>query len=154
MDYMKFVEAHRASNADISIGCLPVDHTRASDFGLMKIDGKGRIVDFAEKPQGEALEAMAVDTTVLGLDAATAAANPFIASMGIYVFRKDVMIKLLKDDPSRNDFGGEIIPQSAKDNKVCCVGCCGLQQGGGRGVEDAGCKNAGGWSGRREGCRA
>ncbi|KAL6768784.1 AGP1 [Auxenochlorella protothecoides x Auxenochlorella symbiontica] len=118
MDYMKFVEAHRASNADISIGCLPVDHTRASDFGLMKIDGEGRIVDFAEKPRGAALEAMAVDTTVLGLDAEAAAANPFIASMGIYVFRKDVMIKLLKDDPSRNDFGGEIIPQSAKDNKV------------------------------------
>ena len=43
MDYMKFVEHHRATNADITIGCLPVDKARASDFGLMKIDAEGRI---------------------------------------------------------------------------------------------------------------
>ena len=43
MDYLKFVEHHRATNADITIGCLPVDHERASDFGLMKIDDEGRI---------------------------------------------------------------------------------------------------------------
>ena len=42
-DYMKFVEHHRATNADITIGCLPVDKARASDFGLMKIDADGRI---------------------------------------------------------------------------------------------------------------
>ena len=43
MDYMKFVEHHRSTNADITIGCLPVDYERASDFGLMKIDEEGRI---------------------------------------------------------------------------------------------------------------
>jgi hypothetical protein len=43
MDYLKFVEHHRATNADITIGCLPVDYERASDFGLMKIDEEGRI---------------------------------------------------------------------------------------------------------------
>ncbi len=43
MDYMKFVEHHRSTNADITIGCLPVDYERASDFGLMKIDDEGRI---------------------------------------------------------------------------------------------------------------
>jgi glucose-1-phosphate adenylyltransferase len=43
MDYLKFVEHHRATNADITIGCLPVDYERASDFGLMKIDDEGRI---------------------------------------------------------------------------------------------------------------
>jgi hypothetical protein len=66
MDYMKFVDYHRATGADISIGCLPVDEKRASDFGLMKIDEQGRIVEFAEKPKGAALQAMKVDTTVLG----------------------------------------------------------------------------------------
>ena len=44
MDYMKFVDFHRQSEADISIGCLPVDYERASDFGLMKINEEGRIV--------------------------------------------------------------------------------------------------------------
>lgn len=43
MDYMKFVEHHRATDADITIGCLPVDQERASDFGLMKINEEGQI---------------------------------------------------------------------------------------------------------------
>lgn len=62
----QFVDHHRATGADVTIGCLPVDATRASDFGLMKIDNEGRITEFAEKPKGEALEKMRVDTTVLG----------------------------------------------------------------------------------------
>ena len=44
MDYLKFVEHHRATNADITIGCLPVDYERASDFGLMKVNDDGEIV--------------------------------------------------------------------------------------------------------------
>lgn len=44
MDYMKFVEHHRATDADITIGCLPVDQERASDFGLMKINEEGQIM--------------------------------------------------------------------------------------------------------------
>ena len=44
MDYMKFVEHHRNTDADITIGCLPVDYERASDFGLMKINEEGRIM--------------------------------------------------------------------------------------------------------------
>ena len=50
MDYMKFVEHHRATDADITIGCLPVDYERASDFGLMKIDEEGRITVHAFLP--------------------------------------------------------------------------------------------------------
>ena len=88
MDYMKFVDHHRATGADITIGALPVDAARASDFGLMKVDDSGRIVEFAEKPKGEALARMAVDTTVLGLAPDDARERPYIASMGIYVFKK------------------------------------------------------------------
>ena len=118
MDYMRFVDHHRATNADVTIGCLPMDDSRASDFGLMKIDESGRIVEFAEKPKGDALKAMAVDTTVLGLDAEAAKANPYIASMGIYVFKKSAMIELLKEHPEMNDFGGEIIPKAASEYNV------------------------------------
>ena len=54
-----------------------------------------------------------------GLDPAEAKEKPYIASMGIYVFRKELMVKLLKDTyPKSNDFGGEIIPAAAKDHKV------------------------------------
>lgn len=118
MDYMKFVDHHRATGADITIGCLPCDSTRASDFGLMKIDDEGRITEFAEKPKGEALEKMAVDTTVLGLSPEAAQKTPFIASMGIYVFKKSLMLDLLDANKGSHDFGGEIIPKAAKDNKV------------------------------------
>jgi glucose-1-phosphate adenylyltransferase len=50
MDYMKFVEHHRASDADITIGCLPVDYERATDFGLMKINEEGQIVVSLSSP--------------------------------------------------------------------------------------------------------
>lgn len=43
MDYMKFIEHHRATDADITIGVLPVDRAKASEFGVMKIDDEGRI---------------------------------------------------------------------------------------------------------------
>lgn len=116
---MKFVEHHRATDADITIGALPVERDRASDFGLMKVDDSGRIVEFAEKPKGAALDAMRVDTTALGLDAAEAERKPFMASMGIYVFKKDALLDLLsKEYAGCNDFGGEIIPKAAEKRKV------------------------------------
>jgi glucose-1-phosphate adenylyltransferase len=84
----------------------------------MKINDSGRIVDFSEKPKGEALKKMAVDTTTLGLDAEQAKKSPYIASMGIYVFNKKVLEKLLEEFPEQTDFGKEIIPGCAKDYNV------------------------------------
>jgi glucose-1-phosphate adenylyltransferase len=72
-NYQDFVRKHRETGSDITVAALPCDPTRASAFGLMKIDGAGRITSFAEKPTGDALKAMEVDTTVLGLDADKAA---------------------------------------------------------------------------------
>jgi glucose-1-phosphate adenylyltransferase len=113
MDYRQFVQRHRETNADITLSVIPIDDRRASDFGLMKIDQSGRVVDFSEKPKGEALAKMRVDTTILGLNPEQAKLQPYIASMGIYVFKKDVLIKLLKESLERTDFGKEIIPDAA-----------------------------------------
>ncbi|MCY7383039.1 MAG: glucose-1-phosphate adenylyltransferase [Microcoleus sp. CAN_BIN18] len=118
MDYQKFVERHRQTNADITLSVLPMDEKRASDFGLTKIDDNGRITSFSEKPKGDALKQMQVDTTKLGLTAQQAQENPYIASMGIYVFKKEVLIKLLKESPNQTDFGKEIIPNSSKNHNV------------------------------------
>ena len=52
MDYRKFLERHRETNADITLSVVPVDEKRASSFGLMKIDDEGKVVDFSEKPKG------------------------------------------------------------------------------------------------------
>ncbi|XP_045827797.1 glucose-1-phosphate adenylyltransferase small subunit 1, chloroplastic-like [Trifolium pratense] len=111
MDYEKFIQAHRETDADITVAALPMDEKRATAFGLMKIDEEGRIIEFAEKPKGDQLKAMKVDTTILGLDDERAKELPFIASMGIYVISKNVMLDLLREKfPGANDFGSEVIP--------------------------------------------
>ncbi|MFQ4140754.1 glucose-1-phosphate adenylyltransferase [Chlorogloeopsis sp. ULAP02] len=118
MDYRLFIQRHRETGADITLSVIPIDERRASDFGLMKIDQSGRVIDFSEKPKGDALKKMAVDTTILGLEKNQAEQQPYIASMGIYIFKRDVLIKLLKDATERTDFGKEIIPDSANDYNI------------------------------------
>ncbi len=118
MDYRLFIERHRQTNADITLSVIPMDERRASDFGLMKINDSGRVIDFSEKPKGDALKQMQVDTSILGLSEQQAKLQPYIASMGIYVFKKEVLIKLLKESLERTDFGKEIIPDAAKDHNV------------------------------------
>ena len=118
MNYGKFIERHRETNADITLSVVPIDEKRASSFGLMKINSDGRVIDFSEKPKGDALKQMQVDTTTLGLNAERAAQSPYIASMGIYVFKKDVLVDLLKSNPEQTDFGKEIIPAAARDHNV------------------------------------
>ncbi|KAJ6839638.1 glucose-1-phosphate adenylyltransferase large subunit 3, chloroplastic/amyloplastic isoform X1 [Iris pallida] len=116
MDYMDFVQKHRQSGADITLSTLAMDDSRASDFGLMKIDNKGRVMSFSEKPKGAGLKAMAMDTTILGLSREEAEKKPYIASMGVYVFKKDILLNLLRwRFPTANDFGSEIIPASVKE---------------------------------------
>ncbi|NUN63946.1 glucose-1-phosphate adenylyltransferase [Pseudanabaena biceps] len=118
MDYEKFVNHHRKTGADITLSVLPVDQKKATAFGLLKTDAKGKIIKFLEKPKGEALEEMRVDTTSLGLSAEEAKYSPFIASMGIYVFNKHVMMKMLSDNPDFTDFGKEIIPNAINTSNV------------------------------------
>ena len=118
MNYADFIERHRETKADITLSVVPVDESRASEFGLMKIDRAGRVQSFSEKPKGEALKAMAVDTTALGLTANEAKRAPYIASMGIYVFDKQVLLDLLNQGPEQTDFGKEVIPAAAKNCKV------------------------------------
>ncbi|HAO12364.1 MAG TPA: glucose-1-phosphate adenylyltransferase [Planktothrix sp. UBA8407] len=115
MDYREFVQRHLDTNADITLSVLPIDEKRASDFGLMKLDDSGRVVSFSEKPKGDALKQMQVDTSVLGLSPEQAKENPYIASMGIYVFKKDVLINLLDQNPQETDFGKEVIPNASRD---------------------------------------
>ena len=112
MDYRKFLARHYETNADITISVIPIVPDSASEFGLLKTDSAGRVIEFREKPKGDALEAMRVDTTALGLSADEAKARPYLASMGIYVFKYDRLEEVLAADNSRLDFGKEVIPGS------------------------------------------
>lgn len=118
MNYEHFIRRHRQTGADITLSVVPVDEARASDFGLMKIDQNGRVTSFSEKPKGQALKAMQVDTTVLGLAADKSRELPYIASMGIYVFERRVLLDLLRKAPAQTDFGREIIPGALQNCNV------------------------------------
>ena len=112
MDYRKFLKRHFDTNADITVSVIPIPPDSANEFGLLKVDTAGRIVEFREKPKGDDLEAMRVDTTSLGLSEDEARKRPFLASMGIYVFKYDRLEELLAEDTSHLDFGKEVIPAS------------------------------------------
>ena len=85
MDYSLFVEHHRSTGADLTVAALPVDPKQAESFGLMRTDDDGNIKEFREKPKGDSLLEMAVDTSRFGLSADSAKERPYLASMGIYV---------------------------------------------------------------------
>ena len=67
MDYREFLARHFESDADVTVSVTPCDAAAATDFGLLKTDASGRIIEFKEKPKGEELESMRVDTTSFGL---------------------------------------------------------------------------------------
>ena len=100
MDYGPMLAAHAKAGADITVGCIEVPMREASSFGVMAVDENNRIVEFTEKP--------AQPAPMPGRD------DVALASMGIYVYRTEVLInELLRDadDPdSTHDFGGDIIP--------------------------------------------
>ena len=118
MDYRKFLARHYDTNADVTVSVLPANPQDAEGFGLLKTNPEGKIIEFKEKPKGEELEAMRVDTTSFGLSADEAALRPYLASMGIYVFNYEKLVELLAEDETRYDFGGEIIPAAIKSCNV------------------------------------
>ncbi len=122
MDYRPFIQHHIDSGADLTISVQPVGARNASDFGLMKVDAKGMVTEFSEKPKGEALHAMEVDTTVVGLEKNEAARKKYLASMGIYVFSRKAMVDLLTRHAGDTDFGNHIIPHAIEELKVSAYG--------------------------------
>ncbi|HVG29475.1 MAG TPA: glucose-1-phosphate adenylyltransferase [Pyrinomonadaceae bacterium] len=118
MDYRKFLARHFESKADVTVSVVPFVREAAEEFGLLKVDATGRVTEFREKPKGEALEEMRVDTTAFGLSAEEAARRPFLASMGIYVFDYRRLEELLAQNKSWLDFGREVIPAAIQNYNV------------------------------------
>ncbi len=110
-----FMNQHQANNADITIAVKPVTREQAVDFGILQIDGRKRIIRFVEKPKEKAqLDELFTPNTYL--DIKDKDLN-YIASMGIYIFKKDVLIDLLEHNV-KEDFGREVIPDSIADHQV------------------------------------
>src|SRR5262250_2306565 len=90
MDYRKLLESHWKRGADVTICVIPKNESMASGFGLLKLASDGRVENFREKPKGDALREMRTDTVALGLTAEEAEKRPYLASMGIYLFKRNV----------------------------------------------------------------
>ena len=107
MDYREFLRQHLERRADVSIAVKPVRREQALDLGILKVDDKGRIIDFCEKPQTEA----ELDELQLESPAGKNPAECYLASMGIYLFEPQVMTSLLVNN-DKEDFGRHIIPDA------------------------------------------
>lgn len=114
MDLKKFMNAHIASGADITIAAKAVNRSDASGFGIMKVDEQSRITSFMEKPAKD----MNIDDWKIPQESRAGLPDEleYLASMGIYIFNAKAMDEML--DNKYNDFGKEIIPQAIKSKKV------------------------------------
>jgi glucose-1-phosphate adenylyltransferase len=113
MDFKDMVQAHIDSGVQISIATIPVNAKDAPDFGILKSDEQNIITSFIEKPKSN-LEDWISDT---GQEMQAEGRN-YLASMGIYIFNKDLLIKIFAENAEEKDFGKEIIPRMLTEHKV------------------------------------
>lgn len=115
MDFLEMMNNHIEKGADISIGTIPVGDREAPEFGILKKDASGMITSFIEKPKKDVLGNWASDT---GPEMKRQGRN-YLASMGIYIFNRNLLFDLLENEKKdATDFGKEIIPQSIDKYKV------------------------------------
>lgn len=118
MNYTPYLQQHIKNDADITISVLPCDEIKAGEFGLLKVNDRNDVIEFREKPKGDDLKSMVVDTSILGLSPEEAKRKPYIASMGIYIFKKQALVDLLENNKEQTDFGKEILPSAIGRYKV------------------------------------
>ena len=118
MDYQKMLAVHTETNADITVSVIPVKKEVTSGLGILQTDAHGQITDFTEKPQTEEeLQKLRVEPDVFISRGVDPKQREYIASMGIYIFNRNVLQDVLQDE-TNVDFGRDILPKSIKTRKV------------------------------------
>jgi glucose-1-phosphate adenylyltransferase len=118
MDFSQRVGAHLASRADITIAAQPVAPEDAPAMGIFRFAPDGQIVGFEEKPNHERLGQIGSSIPAGATFMTPGAEKPFVASMGIYVFSRDVLFRVLEEEASHVDFGREVIPAALSRYRV------------------------------------
>ncbi len=113
MDFNKMIDAHKESGAAISIATIPVSADDATGFGILKSDDQNIITSFVEKPSLKELSGWESEVSQEMKDKG----KIYLASMGIYVFNRELLFELMQDK-STVDFGKEIIPQNIDKHKT------------------------------------
>jgi glucose-1-phosphate adenylyltransferase len=116
MDFNELIESHIEGNADITIAAQPVSTDDATQMGILKFDDLGQIIGFEEKPSAERLAQIGGSIPKGSIAGGTTAEKPFVASMGIYVFNREVLLEML--EAPGVDFGKEIIPKAISTHVV------------------------------------
>jgi glucose-1-phosphate adenylyltransferase len=110
MDLSKLVQAHIDTRADITIAAQPVLADDATSMGIFRFDTDGQIIGFEEKPNTGRLAEIGSSIAPASSFMTADTDRPFVASLGIYVFSREVLLGVLQGDPSHLDFGREVIP--------------------------------------------
>jgi len=113
MDYNDLITQHVENKAEITIATLPVNAKDGTAFGILKTNTDGWITSFTEKPNSEEIVKWGSEVS----DEMKSQDRHYLASMGIYVFNRDLLIELMSD-PNTMDFGKEIIPQSIGKRRI------------------------------------
>ena len=115
MDFREIIASHIERDAEVTVATIPVDRERAAGFGIMHHDETGRITRFVEKPDNdEALDSLRV--TDLHAEDQEVKTDQYLASMGIYVFKRATLVELLENE--QTDFGKHIIPSAIDSHRV------------------------------------
>lgn len=118
MDLERFVEHHRQSEADLTIAVKAVPRSEAAALGVLRMDGTGRLVRFVEKPREDAVvDELMLDEETIAATELEAQPGELLASMGIYVFRFEVLRRLLEES-DEDDFGSQVIPGALEGERV------------------------------------
>ncbi len=118
MNVRQFIETHRERKADLTIAVKPVSRAEAPGLGILRLDDTGRIVEFVEKPRTDAeLDAFTLDEKTRQALGFEVPKGSLLASMGIYVFRTEVLREILTGSPY-TDFGKEVIPAALSQIRV------------------------------------
>lgn len=113
MNFNEMIKAHQESGADISIATLPVTAKEATEFGILKTDSENFITSFIEKPNVSMLPEWTSEVS----EESKAEGKHYLASMGIYIFNRNLLIELMSNQETK-DFGKEIIPQAIGKHKI------------------------------------
>lgn len=116
MDYAELVDDHIDRRADVTIAARVVAREEATGMGIFLFDRSGRIAAFEEKPSLERLKTIGRSIPNGAVFSGHAADRPFVASMGVYVFSRDVLLETL--ETSATDFGREVIPAAIGRHRV------------------------------------
>jgi len=114
MDFNEMLNAHEESGAQVTLATIPSTARDATGFGILKANEENIITSFIEKPSAEQLVDWASDT---GPEMQAEGRN-YLASMGIYIFNRDLLVRIFAENPDEKDFGKEIIPRVLQTQRV------------------------------------